>query len=47
MNLEPSMACQPGLDLGMFVRGVIVSNEMHREIGGNLLIEWLRKPINS
>src|SRR5580692_7695146 len=37
------MTGQPGFDLGMFVGGVIVQDQMDVEVGGNVVVQMLEK----
>jgi len=43
MNLVAGMADQPGFDLGMFMRAVVVGNQMHLELGGKVLVQVVQK----
>jgi hypothetical protein len=37
--MEPRMAFEPGIDLGVFVRGVVVRDQVQVEFGRSLLID--------
>jgi len=43
VHAEPGMALQPLLDLGMFMGGVIVGDDMDVEIGRGLLVDQLEE----
>jgi len=43
VHMETAMACEPSLDLGMFVGGIVVGDQMHREGGGHLVVEMIEK----
>src|ERR1017187_2799346 len=39
VEMEPAMAQQPALDVGSLVGGVVVEDEMHGQVLGNLLVD--------
>ena len=43
MRNKPGMTPKPALDFGMFVRAVIVHDQMQLELPGKLLVELFEK----
>ena len=43
MDMEAGMSFEPGTNLGVFVRGVIVDNKMEVEFGGGFRIDLLEE----
>ena len=43
MQLEARMACQPALDEGMFVGGVVVQNDMNVLAQRNFAVDLFKK----
>ena len=39
VHVEARMPLEPGLDLGVFVRGVVVRDQVQLEFGGSLLVD--------
>ena len=43
MNVKPRTPCQPSLDLGMLMRGVVVDDEMNIEVTGDIGLDVAQK----
>src|SRR6266851_9095624 len=43
VDVEAATAREPSLDPGMFLSGVVVGDQMHREFGGNLVLEMVEE----
>ena len=39
MQMEAGMTLEPGDDLGMFVRGVVVADDVNIQLGGDLALD--------
>ena len=45
MNVIARAAGEPGFDLGMFVGGVVVGDQVQLETGGNVAVEMIEKGV--
>ena len=43
MQVEARVAQQPPLDVGRFVRRVVIQDQVHLEMGGHLLVDVLEE----